>query len=265
MKKIDWHKFSEGFWQRIRIYAAFLAVLALGVGLYGLSLAKTMTSSAPVLAPAVHAPQPTAEPEPDPAEDEPAASGQPRSFSAADITPVRVALVPDENESAPPEAAEPAPEDAAPAEATPQPQPEPEPAPVEPPAEEEVQPQPPAEPVWVYSDPTECVQGQAPCQGQISRGYGFTLDARYEDYRFHSGLDYTIIDNRSVYAVLAGTVAAIDQDSQTITIEQDGLRTIYRPVTDLTVSPGHTVSRGRALGNVPQDADKLHFALQKQQ
>lgn len=256
--KIDWKKWGHSIGQKARIYAVMLLVVALGIGLYGAHLVKSLPAAIQVAAPVVKEPagdKPVLLPETVEEPTSSASTPQP-PLTAVDITPVRVDL-PSLAEEEPPTASDdaealPAAQTAEWSEAAAEP-PEPQPA-------ETAAP----EPIWRYVDPTQFVAGMPPCKGTISRGYGFTLDKQYADYRYHNGLDYTISDSRSINTVMAGRVVAIDDDAQAITIEQGDLRTIYYPVGDITVSLDQEVSSGRSIGNVPSNQDTLHFALQKQ-
>lgn len=263
-RKPDWKAWGKAVWQRARVYAVLLTVVAVGIGLYGAYLMREMPKwQADTLAAAVTAgQQPAAE----------AVSTQPevpapaqQELTAAHVAPVRVAMPTDAEPAVAPisETTEP--------EALPkEPSPAADPAPVtEPEAESK-----PAEtapileqaPRWVYVDPAKLTAAAEPCHGAaISRGYGFTYDERYGDYRYHSSVSYAVASDRSVYAVRAGKVLSIDHEAKEIIIGDDSWQVIYQPVGDCTVSVGQTISSGRALGNVPKDSAEFSLAVQQKQ
>ena len=273
-RKPDWKSWGRKVWQRTRVYAVLVAVVALGIGLYGVYLMQEVPKwraeslyTARESVPAEGLP-PAAKPLPEAPASEPAPKP-----SAADITPVRVPMPADEAE------AEPAPEEVAEVEDVAEPEDVPAAAstPSQPPADE---PEAPAEealpeasapileqaPRWVYVDPQPLLAAGWPCRdASPSRGYGFTFDERYGDYRYHNGVSFAIASDRSVYAVRGGTVLSIDSEQQEVIISDGSWQCIYRPVGDLAVSIGQSVSAGRALGNVPQDQTEFFFAVQQKQ
>lgn len=263
----DWKKWGKAVWQRTRVYAVVLTVAAVGVGLYGAYLMHQMPKwQTETMAAAVTA-----------AEQQPtqSASVQPQEqpvqteLTAAHVSPVRVKMPSDSEPAAAdptdiPETVEAQPEE--PAEAVPTAAPMPTAAPAAEPPTAEAALMLEQAPRWVYVDPAKLTAAGEPCHGaQPSRGYGFTYDERYGDYRYHNSVTYAVASDRSVYAVRAGKVLSIDQKAQEIIIGDDSWQVIYQPVGDLTVSAGQTVTAGRALGNVPQDCPEFSLAVQQKQ
>lgn len=263
-RKPDWKAWGKAVWQRTRVYAVVLTVAAVGIGLYGAFLmhqlpkwqAETMTAAAAV--------QPNVQPT---AERQPKAQPAPTELTASHVAPVRVTLPSDSQPAAEaetteaPKAADEQTEASAPAAAQ------------LPSAETEISPQaaeaaPILEqaPRWVYVDPAKLTAAAEPCHGaSLSRGYGFTYDERYGDYRYHSGVTYTVGRDRSVLAVRAGKVLSIDHDAQEIIIGDEDWQVTYQPIDGFTVSVGQTVTSGRALGNVPPDSETFSLSVQQKQ
>lgn len=267
-RKPNWKAWGKALWQRARVYAVVLTVAAVGIGLYGVYMARQLPKwqTETIAAQATANEQDVQLPE---------SVRQPKQTVRVDLTashvaPVRVAMPNDAEpaaesgseasmavgsatqpkESVP--AAAPAPAPAAESETTPE-------AAVAAPILEQA-------PRWVYVDPLKLTIVAEPCHGAaLSRGYGFTYDERYGDYRYHNGVTYAVGRDRSVSAVRAGRVLSIDQEAQEIIIGDDSWQVIYQPVGDLTVSVGQTVNVGRALGNVPQDSAEFNLAVQQKQ
>jgi murein DD-endopeptidase MepM/ murein hydrolase activator NlpD len=118
----------------------------------------------------------------------------------------------------------------------------------------------------------EWARSRAPIRGQLTGGFTFGYAAFFDDYRLHSGLDYTAPKGTPVTAVLGGTVEAIYQHElfgPMITITHgEGWKSYYAPVEDVEVVLGQWVDTGFQLGRLgpppPAERDKgthLHFEL----
>lgn len=117
-------------------------------------------------------------------------------------------------------------------------------------------------------------KSQAPIRGKVTGGFTFGYAAFFDDYRLHSGLDYTAPKGTPITAVLGGTVEAIYQHELfglMITISHgEGWKSYYAPVEDVEVVLGQWVDTGTQLGRLgsppPAERDKgthLHFELHR--
>lgn len=115
-------------------------------------------------------------------------------------------------------------------------------------------------------------KSQAPVRGPITAGFTFGYAAFFDDYRLHSGLDYTAPKGSPVTAVLGGTVEAIYDHKlfgPMITVSHgEGWKSYYAPVEEVEVVLGQRVETGHRLGRLgsppPAERDKgthLHFEL----
>ncbi len=264
-RKPNWKSWGRKVWQKARVYAVLIGVVALGIGIYGAyllrELPKWQTETIAAAANVISSEIPRTETMPQAAENDEMAE----HLTAADIAPVRVAMPSDQEQAdAPEDAVQPA---MAPVD-SPEAEPDGQPVTAASDEGEEAVQAPILEqaPRWVYVDPAALLTESQPCHGAvISRGYGFTYDERYGDYRYHHGVDYSLADDRSVCAVRSGKVISIDTELEEVVISDGSWQAIYRPVSERTVSIGQSVSAGRALGNVPQDADVFFFAVQQKQ
>ena len=245
-RRPDWKRWGLAVWKRARVYAVLMGVVALGIGFYGVYLWREL----PRWEAASFERQEVIVPEVAVRESLPPAPPK-RVLTAGDVVPVRVAMPGDEVQADEMVTVVAASEASGASEAV-----------AEPVADEPILV---VAPRWVYVDPTGLVQGVAPCRAAVSRGYGFTYDERYGDYRYHSGVAYAVSGERSVYAVSDGVVLEVDASRGEVVVGDEDWRMVYRPVTDLTVSVGQRVSSGRALGNVPISSERFYFAVQRKQ
>ncbi len=264
-RKPNWKSWGRKVWQKARVYAVLIGVVALGIGIYGAyllrELPKWQTETIAAATSAISPAAPQTETAPQAVKNDKRAE----NLTAADIAPVRVAMPSDQEAvSVPVDEVQPV---TAPVN-TPETQPKEQPLTADSDKDAAAAKAPILEqaPRWVYVDPAKLLTAGQPCHGAvISRGYGFTFDERYGDYRYHQGVDYTLADDRSVCAVHSGTVISIDTELEEVVISDGSWQAIYRPVSERTVSVGQSVSAGRALGNVPKDAEVFFFAVQQKQ
>lgn len=122
-------------------------------------------------------------------------------------------------------------------------------------------------PKWEKKDPTSAQGLSAPCEGIMTRGFGITFDATYEDYRYHDGVDYLVNDEATaIYAAAAGTVSEITNspvDGYCITLLHEGYRTVYRNLTAVRVEAGEQVEKGAVIGALETAQGILCFVYEE--
>lgn len=112
----------------------------------------------------------------------------------------------------------------------------------------------------------------APSSGVYGRGFGYSYDATYEDYRFHSGVDMSLDMGDLVLAVADGKVKAVASDSiwgGRVEIEHDGgLISVYLGIIPSGIKEGQDIQAGETVGTVAPapaaelaEGTHLHFEL----
>lgn len=107
-----------------------------------------------------------------------------------------------------------------------------------------------------------------PVTGQVQMAFGWQYYARYNDWRFHQGVDIAVPADTVVQAATSGMVSAVYTDASTgLTVEVAGGpgKIIYGSLAQAAVHVGDAVQRGQTLGRAgtcPLETDyHLHFAV----
>lgn len=127
----------------------------------------------------------------------------------------------------------------------------------------------------IVEPPVVNVQFVLPVENaEISKKYGFGLDATLDRYVAHKGMDFKCAEGTSVKAVLDGTVIKVVRDhilnENYVTItHKDGMTTTYKYiVVSADLKEGDEVKQGDIIGTVAEaggmemnDGEHLHFEL----
>lgn len=113
-----------------------------------------------------------------------------------------------------------------------------------------------------------------PTDGPRTKSFGWIFSETYQDYRYHSGLDFKVPAGTNVRAALSGVVAVVENGAAagtTVILDhQDGRRTLYSGLKKVKVEPGDTVKQGQVIGQVGEPGEDevaegphLHFELSR--
>ena len=114
---------------------------------------------------------------------------------------------------------------------------------------------------------------QLPAYGEIIKGYGYSYDETWHDYRFHSGVDIALEKGEEVYAVRGGTVTEVGKTKalgEYIRVDYGNSLVGYYFGIDVkdSLQTGSSISQNQVLGVVCdpplQESDlppHYHFAL----
>ena len=114
---------------------------------------------------------------------------------------------------------------------------------------------------------------QLPAYGEIIKGYGYSYDETWHDYRFHSGVDIALEKGEEVYAVRGGTVTEVGKTKalgEYIRVDYGNSLVGYYFGIDVKdgLQTGSSISQNQVLGVVCdpplQESDlppHYHFAL----
>ena len=107
-----------------------------------------------------------------------------------------------------------------------------------------------------------------PVTGQVQRAFGWQYYPRYDDWRFHPGVDVAVPAGTSVQAALSGTVNAVDTAAGTgVTggVASGPGQIIYGALARADVRVGDAVQRGQTLGSAgtcpAEPGYHLYFAV----
>ena len=111
----------------------------------------------------------------------------------------------------------------------------------------------------------------SPLSGEVGRGYGFSYDPTYDDYRFHHGFDLMAEPGTAVYAAAAGTVVIAREDGfwgGIVTIDHGGGWTSISRCLTPDVTYGDQPEGGAIIGYTKETTTAeggqeahLHFEL----
>jgi murein DD-endopeptidase MepM/ murein hydrolase activator NlpD len=92
-----------------------------------------------------------------------------------------------------------------------------------------------------------------PVQGRVMSGFGWRKHPVYQDWRYHTGVDFGVTEGSSVRAALSGNVVESDSARELgvyIVIEHsNGVKTKYAHLTSSSVNRGDAVKQGQIIGS----------------
>lgn len=139
------------------------------------------------------------------------------------------------------------------------PQVEPAAAPIEAPPAKPASPPPAASPEQ---------PGRLPVQGAVKLDFGWQLHPVFNDWRYHTGVDFSAAEGTPVGAAWAGRVAEVYQDRQyglTVAIRSGQYTVYYGSLSTAAVEKDRQVKAGETIGAVGASASEpyphLHLAI----